>query len=72
MIRNLSPIQLGGTLYIPATHKNVDAVCNENKFPELRSCIIDTEDAIGEDELERALENISNMLQAYELKELSL
>ena len=66
MIRDLSPIQLGGTLYIPATHKNVNAVCNENKYPTLRSCIIDTEDAIEEDELEAALKSISMMLENYE------
>lgn len=70
MIRNLSPIQLGGSLYIPATHKNVNAICNEKKYPDLRSCIIDTEDAIGEDELEAALENIASMLESYRPTEL--
>lgn len=68
MIRKLSPIQLGGSLYIPATHKNVNEICNTNKYPNLRSCIIDTEDAIGEDELETALKNISKMLEYYEPK----
>ena len=68
MIRKLSPIQLGGSLYIPATHKNVTAVCNENKYPQLRSCIIDTEDAISEDDLEPALNNIADMLRHYEPK----
>lgn len=65
MIRNLSPVQLGGSLYIPATHKNVNAICNENKYPLLKSCIIDTEDAISEDDLELGLEKISNMLENY-------
>ena len=66
MIREISPIQLGGSLYIPAVHKNVYAVCNENKYPSLRSCIIDTEDAIIADDLDLALENISKMLNDYE------
>jgi len=70
MIRKLSPIQLGGSLYIPATHKNVFAICNENKYSRLRSCIIDTEDAIGEEELEEAMHNIATMLNAYEPTEL--
>ncbi len=65
MIRNLSPVQLGGSLYIPATHKNVNAICNENRYPLLKSCIIDTEDAISEDDLELGLEKISNMLENY-------
>jgi len=66
MIRKLSPIQLGGSLYIPATHKNVSDICNENKYSQLRSCIIDTEDAIGEDELDTAMLNITSMLESYE------
>jgi len=72
MIRKLSPIQLGGSLYIPAIHKNVHAICNENKYPTLRSCIIDTEDAISEDDLEDALKNISSMLKDYEPGKLCL
>lgn len=72
MIRNLSPIELGGSLYIPATHINVNKICNADKYPQLRSCIIDTEDAIGEDELVYALKNISKMLETYEPKKLRL
>lgn len=70
MIRNLSPIQLGGSLYIPATHKDVASICNLNKYPSLRSCIIDTEDAIDENDLDLALENISKMLKDYKSTEL--
>ena len=72
MIRNLSPIELGGSLYIPAIHKNVNDVCNADKYPQLRSCIIDTEDAIGEDDLAPALENIAKMLENYEPRRLRL
>lgn len=66
MIRALSPVQLGGTLYIPATHKDLKAICSGRKYPHLRSCIIDTEDAIDEEELENALENIKELLLQYE------
>ena len=72
MIREISPIQLGGSLYIPATHKNVQKICNENRYPHLRSCIIDTEDAIVADDLDLALKNISKMLETYEPKELKV
>jgi len=72
MIRDLSPIELGGSLYIPATHKNVNVVCNADKYPQLRSCIIDTEDAICEDELSSALANIAKMLETYTPKKLRL
>jgi len=66
MLRDISAIELGGTLYIPATHKNVFGICNENKYPDLRSCIIDTEDAIISDDLDKAIQNISTMLETYE------
>lgn len=72
MIRKISPVQLGGSLYIPATHKNIHAICNENRYPNLRSCIIDTEDAIAEDDLGIGLENISKMLEYYTPGELCL
>lgn len=72
MIRNLSPVQLGGSLYIPATHKNIHAICNANRYPNLRSCIIDTEDAIAEDDLSIGLENITKMLEHYTPGELCL
>jgi len=72
MIRKISPVQLGGSLYIPATHKNVHSICNENRYPNLRSCIIDTEDAISEDDLEIALTNITKMLEGYEPARLSV
>ncbi|MBE0498160.1 MAG: HpcH/HpaI aldolase/citrate lyase family protein [Campylobacterales bacterium] len=65
MIRALSPIQLGGTLYIPATHKDLQAICSGQKYPQLRSCIIDTEDAIDEEEIDDAMENITQMLLCY-------
>jgi len=65
MIRNILPIQLGGSLYIPATHNNLNAICNENKYPDLRSCILDTEDAIVAQELDVALGNIQEMLETY-------
>lgn len=72
MIRKLSPVQLGGSLYIPATHKSLHAICNTDKYPHLRSCIVDTEDAIGEEEIESAIENIREMLIEYQPKELCL
>jgi citrate lyase beta subunit len=72
MIHNLSPIELGGSLYIPAIHKNVNDICNADKYPQLRSCIIDTEDAISENDLESALQNIAKMLETYKPKQLRL
>lgn len=72
MIREISPIQLGASLYIPATHKNVIEICNNNKYPALKSCIIDTEDAIIADDLSLALDNISKMLQDYKPSELAV
>lgn len=65
MIRPIDPIQLGGSLYIPATHSQLRAICSEHKYPHLRSCVIDTEDAIDLDDLDTALGNIEAMLAHY-------
>ncbi len=70
MIRHLSPVQLGGSLYIPAIHKDLQSICSGQKYPHLRSCIIDTEDALGEEELEDAMENITQMLLRYKPEKL--
>ncbi len=72
MIRPIHPVQLGGSLYIPATHPNLQPVCTHNKYPDLRSCIIDTEDAIDSHEVDDGLLKIRQMLQNYTPGELLL
>lgn len=58
----LSPLQLGATLYMPATRNDLFAVIAQQKIPELRSMVICFEDAIREDEIEAALKNFQQLL----------
>jgi hypothetical protein len=43
----LDAYRLGGSLYVPATHRDVLNIANGLKWPELRSVIFCTEDAIA-------------------------
>lgn len=62
--RHIDPVTLGGTLYIPAIHKNLMAVCTRNRYPDLRSVIVCTEDSILESDLPQAMEAIGALLAA--------
>lgn len=56
-------IKLGGTLFIPATHKNLELIVNAKKYKNLKSVVVDTEDSIAENDLEKALLSVKKMLQ---------
>lgn len=56
---NISPWQLGATLYTPSTHKKLDQIFNGNKV-ESMSMVVCFEDAIKENEIPFALENLAN------------
>ena len=66
MTDSINSISLGGTLFIPATHKNLLAVVNGEKYPNLRSVVIDTEDSIMESELPYAMESLKNILKRFD------
>ena len=62
-MNKISYIDLGGTLFIPASHKHLNAVVNENKFVGLRSIVIDFEDGLCIEDLDVAMEMINNVLE---------
>ncbi len=64
MKRNINYIQLGGTLFIPATHKNLKPIISRTKYPDLHSLVIDFEDGLNEQELQKAYEALSSVLRA--------
>jgi citrate lyase beta subunit len=66
-MRQFNAIDIGATLYVPATFKTISAIASGIKYPELRSVVFCLEDAIREDELEFAMRNISNMIKEYEV-----
>jgi len=59
---NISSTNLGGTLFIPATHKNLFEVVEGKKYPNLKSVLIDCEDSINNEDLELALQKIKQLL----------
>jgi len=69
-MNKISYIELGATLFVPAIHKKLNAIVLDDKYPELRSVLIDTEDGIGEDSLQRALSSIQKLLKLYKKEKL--
>lgn len=57
-------LKLGASLYVPAIHPDIINIAKGIKFPNLKSVIFDTEDAISEDDLPYAYHNINKMLTA--------
>jgi len=55
-------IQLGGTLFIPATHKDLKKVVEGDKYRNLKSVVVDCEDSITVNQLEDALFAIKKLL----------
>ncbi len=58
----LEAYRLGGSLYVPVTHKDCLSIANGCKWPELRSVIFCTEDAVAAEALGPALDNLRHCL----------
>ncbi|MBF0624526.1 MAG: HpcH/HpaI aldolase/citrate lyase family protein [Magnetococcales bacterium] len=54
----ISPLQLGASLYVPAVRPDIAAVANGDRYPDLKSVILCTEDSILPGQLEAALHNL--------------
>lgn len=59
-------LKLGASLYVPATRDGLEAIGNRHKFPQLRSVVFCTEDAICAPEVPRALGNLASVLRCFE------
>lgn len=58
-------IEMGATLFIPATHKDLKSVINGVKYQNLRSVLVDTEDSIDDKDIQIALSCIQEMLSSF-------
>ncbi|MEA3640700.1 MAG: HpcH/HpaI aldolase/citrate lyase family protein [Lamprobacter sp.] len=58
----LDAYRLGGSLYVPVTHKDCLEIANGRKWPGLRSVIFCTEDAVAAAALGPALDNLRHLL----------
>lgn len=70
MKRDIAPYHLGASLYLPATHKNLFAVAVRAKYPQVKSIIIDYEDAIFDEDLHDASKNLTQLLDIIPVQEL--
>jgi citrate lyase beta subunit len=63
MKRAINYVQLGGTLFVPASHKNLQPILLKEKYPQLRSVVIDFEDGLDPSEMEKSYENVRSILK---------
>jgi citrate lyase beta subunit len=56
-------LELGASLYVPATRPDLAALANRRKYPFLRSVIFCTEDAVADKDVPRALSNLECLLR---------
>lgn len=62
----MSYLQLGASLYVPATRDDLVEIANRRRFPELRSVIFCTEDAIATADVPQAVANLKCLLPQLE------
>ncbi len=72
MYREIDVVELGGTLYTPATNKDLLKIALGEKFPFLRSVVFCLEDAIIEEQTASAMENIQKFLLDYSPNDIKL
>ena len=63
MRENIHALELGGTLFVPASHKNLEAVLSGKKHPDLRSVVIDFEDGLANADRQEALDKLPILLK---------
>ncbi|OQX57167.1 MAG: hypothetical protein B5M52_07940 [Helicobacteraceae bacterium 4484_230] len=61
-MKKINALQLGGTLFVPATHKHLKTIAQGSKFTTLRSVVLDLEDGIGKNEVAAGIEQIKTLL----------
>ena len=65
MTDKVDVIELGGTLFVPATHKNLLDIVDGKKYSALKSVVIDTEDAILDSQLAEAVLKTKKILNSF-------
>jgi len=64
--QDLRHLELGASLYVPATRDDLVGIANRRKLPGLRSVIFCTEDAVRTDDVDKALRNLEAALPRME------
>lgn len=68
MKRALTPLHLGGSLYLNAGHKNLEPILLSDKYPFLKSIIIDFEDALLDADLLESEKRVMALIKAFKLQ----
>ncbi len=61
-MRECDGVDIGATLFVPASHKNLHTILRREKYKELKSIVIDFEDGLEVSALESALEDLQQHL----------
>ncbi|MBU1657660.1 HpcH/HpaI aldolase/citrate lyase family protein [bacterium] len=69
-MKTIDYTQLGATLFVPGTHKDLEAILSGKKYKNLKSVVIDTEDGIHQEQLPHAMEQITEILPRFEKSKL--
>lgn len=64
----ISPWELGASLYMPASQRDLLAIANGEKGPKLRSMIFCTEDAVSNTDLAQSIQHLGLCLQGFRSK----
>ena len=70
MPKTIHALELGGTLFVPASHKDLEKILSGEKYPELRSVVIDFEDGLADAERPQALNHLQTLLKILQKTEL--
>ena len=62
-MKKIRYIELGATLFIPASHKHLEEVLSAKKYPSLKSLVIDFEDGLEESDFDVAMHKIESLLK---------
>lgn len=62
----IRPAEIGGALFIPATHAKLEAILSGEKYPFVRCVVIDLEDAIDPQQRPDALRALQRLLPSME------
>jgi citrate lyase beta subunit len=62
-MKKMDHTELGGTLFVPFTHKDLLMIAHGEKYPNLKSMLIDTEDGVSETQFLEASQSLQNFLK---------
>ena len=60
---SISYLHLGATLFIPASHKDINAIVSGSKYPALKSIVIDFEDGLEEELFLSSMQRIESSFE---------